>query len=317
MDSIHTTSWRWKIVALGGFSLCLFGCATDGPLSEPSILPTMEQVKDAAKASLLDPCTWVPLAGAGLFAIDDFDERVVAWADKHHPIFSSRKDAGDFSDEAASFLDMASWTTAAFTPRTEQATDKEVLWDTGLSVGIIAATGEIGDYGLSPDKKTFLALATIGTNYFFTVPESQPSKTRLMATQWLSQEGNTQATWQLKNETNRVRPNGDNDHSFPSGHTSSSFTSARLTTQNLKHYHLDSRINTAMKAGLFTVAAGTGWARVEANKHYPSDVLFGAALGNFIASFFSHLLINGDNEQMAISISPMDRSLGVDVSLRY
>jgi len=33
------------------------------------------------------------------------------------------------------------------------------------------------------------------------------------------------------------------------------------------------------------VALGTGWARVEAQKHYPSDVLAGMALGNFMAAF--------------------------------
>jgi len=34
---------------------------------------------------------------------------------------------------------------------------------------------------------------------------------------------------------------------------------------------------------LTSLVAGTGWARIEASKHYPTDVLVGAALGNFIA----------------------------------
>ena len=33
------------------------------------------------------------------------------------------------------------------------------------------------------------------------------------------------------------------------------------------------------------LAAGTAWARVEGGVHYPSDNLFGAALGNFVATF--------------------------------
>ncbi|MBD3343874.1 MAG: hypothetical protein GF401_02280 [Chitinivibrionales bacterium] len=35
---------------------------------------------------------------------------------------------------------------------------------------------------------------------------------------------------------------------------------------------------------------GTGWARVEAQKHYPTDVLVGAALGNFCATFAAGIL---------------------------
>jgi hypothetical protein len=33
-----------------------------------------------------------------------------------------------------------------------------------------------------------------------------------------------------------------------------------------------------------TVAVATAWARVEAEKHYPTDVLVGAALGHFLTA---------------------------------
>jgi membrane-associated phospholipid phosphatase len=35
----------------------------------------------------------------------------------------------------------------------------------------------------------------------------------------------------------------------------------------------------------YSAAAATAWARVEANKHYPSDVLAGAAIGHFLTAF--------------------------------
>ncbi len=41
----------------------------------------------------------------------------------------------------------------------------------------------------------------------------------------------------------------------------------------------------ALKTSFRALAWGTAWARVEGGRHYPSDVLFGAALGNFVAIF--------------------------------
>ena len=43
------------------------------------------------------------------------------------------------------------------------------------------------------------------------------------------------------------------------------------------------------------IAAGTAWARVEGCKHYPSDVLFGAALGNFVAIFVHDAFLPADS----------------------
>jgi hypothetical protein len=40
---------------------------------------------------------------------------------------------------------------------------------------------------------------------------------------------------------------------------------------------------------------GASWARLEGNYHYPSDVLLGAALGNFIGRFLNDAFI-GPND---------------------
>jgi hypothetical protein len=300
-------------------TLCyLGGCAgTDDSPSASRVLPAIDRVKWAAKKSLLDPCSWVPLAGAAVCSIDDFDEKIVNWADDHHPVFSSRENADDVSDDLADILDLTAWYTAALVPRSEQATDEEVLLDTCGSLSVIAFADKIGDYNLSTSKKYGLALAVVGANYLYTVPESRSDKTRLMVTQWLGHEGNYQLTTQLKKETNRVRPNGANDHSFPSGHTSSAFSSAQLASQNLTHYNFSGRTNFWARTSLFVLASGTGWARVEANKHYPSDVLFGAALGNFVGAFVSNLLIDKERKDVSISINPMDKGLAVNCTLRF
>jgi len=76
-------------------------------------------------------------------------------------------------------------------------------------------------------------------------------------------------TYAIKFATNRTRPNGD-PHSFPSGHASTSFTTAMVLQEHF-----------GWKAGLpaFAAAAYTAFTRIAANQHWASDVVFGAAVG--------------------------------------
>ena len=76
-------------------------------------------------------------------------------------------------------------------------------------------------------------------------------------------------TYAIKFATNRTRPNGD-PHSFPSGHASTSFTTAMVLQEHF-----------GWKAGLpaFAAATYTAFTRVAANQHWASDVVFGAAVG--------------------------------------
>ena len=73
----------------------------------------------------------------------------------------------------------------------------------------------------------------------------------------------------LKYSVNRTRPNGD-PRSFPSGHATAAFATATVLEE---HY--------GWKLGLpmYAVAAYVGAERVTQQKHWPSDVVFGAALG--------------------------------------
>ena len=74
----------------------------------------------------------------------------------------------------------------------------------------------------------------------------------------------------LKASVSRTRPNGENNNSFPSGHTSGTFAFATVASQ----YY-------GRKIGIpaYTVAALVAAARVESGKHFLSDVIFGATLG--------------------------------------
>jgi hypothetical protein len=88
----------------------------------------------------------------------------------------------------------------------------------------------------------------------------------IMRAQILSQ-AYTQA---IKFTVQRERPDGSNHVSFPSGHSASAFATATVLQ---RHY--------GWKVGVpaTVVAAYVATARVHDNKHYLSDVVFGAAMG--------------------------------------
>jgi membrane-associated phospholipid phosphatase len=76
-------------------------------------------------------------------------------------------------------------------------------------------------------------------------------------------------TYALKFVVNRDRPNGDT-RSFPSGHASATFATAMV----LQEYY-------GWKIGvpMFGLATYTAVSRLTENKHWASDVAFGAVLG--------------------------------------
>ncbi|MFQ5562403.1 MAG: phosphatase PAP2 family protein [Parvularculaceae bacterium] len=112
------------------------------------------------------------------------------------------------------------------------------------------------------------------------------------------------STWLLKEVSDRPRPLGQNDNSFPSGHTSLAAVSARLTHHTLGYYGLSRSARTASDVGLAGLALMTGWARIEAGEHHPADALAGAALGNFFAVFATEAFlapVAGDNAALGVS----------------
>lgn len=101
----------------------------------------------------------------------------------------------------------------------------------------------------------------------------------------------------LKQSTNRERPDDSDDQSFPSGHTSHAATNAALASRNLESIPMPQPARIASKFGLMLLSAGTGWSRVEANRHFPSDALASMALGNFMATFFSDAFLGLSSER--------------------
>jgi membrane-associated phospholipid phosphatase len=131
------------------------------------------------------------------------------------------------------------------------------------------------------------------------------NKSKGLLTEYAILETTSAATGQIKRGTGRERPNGLNNSSFPSGHTSKAFAAAALTSKNLDSLPISSSSAQTIRLGLYTVACGTGLARVEANMHYLTDVMAGAALGNFLSRFIHDAFLGLDdiNHQLVIEIS--------------
>jgi len=105
----------------------------------------------------------------------------------------------------------------------------------------------------------------------------------------------------LKNSTNRERPSGTNDRSFPSGHASSAFSYATLTGRNVDAMNLSPLTKRVLRYSANTAAGVAGWAVIESRKHYPTDVLFGAALGHFLTAVV-HDSFMGEDESVLLGV---------------
>ncbi len=123
------------------------------------------------------------------------------------------------------------------------------------------------------------------------------------------------ATDAIKDATNRDRPNGTDDRSFPSGHSSEASAYAALTRANLERWGVDQGWKRALSVGSRTLTVATAWARVEAGQHYPSDVLAGAALGNFLSSMLDEVFRGQDH--VAYQMVPTPDGMMLQIAIRY
>jgi hypothetical protein len=125
------------------------------------------------------------------------------------------------------------------------------------------------------------------------------------------------ATTLLKDATNRTRPDGGGK-SFPSGHSSSAFSSSTLANRNLNSITMPEEMRMPLQIGNMLLATGVGWARVEAGKHYPSDVLVGAALGHFLGAFIYDAFMGlPEHERLGLYVAPTKHGVMIGLSFGF
>jgi membrane-associated phospholipid phosphatase len=110
----------------------------------------------------------------------------------------------------------------------------------------------------------------------------------------------------MKEAFPKTRPDGSDRKSFPSGHTSRSFSSA-ATIYN--------RYGASYGIPAFAVASLVGVARVQGNKHFWVDVAAGAAIGTTAALLITHK--RPDDQKTAVIPWGDTKSLGVTVVSRF
>jgi hypothetical protein len=120
----------------------------------------------------------------------------------------------------------------------------------------------------------------------------------------------------LKNAVHRTRPDASDNLSFPSGHASQTAVLAMLASRNLASLSLPEEGRLALRIGLTALTVGTAWGRVEAHKHFPSDVLFGMALGHFLGAFINDAFLGLDPSQDGGLIIQASRE-GVTLGLHW
>ena len=111
----------------------------------------------------------------------------------------------------------------------------------------------------------------------------------------------------LKGISQQRRPDGNGRlTSFPSGHAGAASAASTLAARNLEYIDMPATVRTGAAVGLEALAAGTAWARVEAQRHYIDDALVGYAIGHFVAAFVHDAFIERRWKGAAISFQPME-----------
>jgi membrane-associated phospholipid phosphatase len=159
------------------------------------------------------------------------------------------------------------------------------LATSGSSASLTSATSALQRFG-EPQLTAAVASGLALTGLALGKPEVARSGLRVAGAVGLA----TVVSQLAKGVSGRLRPDGPGDgdefepftfadRSFPSGHTAAAFALATTLADDIRH--------PAATVGLYGLAAATGLARIQQNRHWTSDVLIGAALGVASAKFIN------------------------------
>jgi membrane-associated phospholipid phosphatase len=129
--------------------------------------------------------------------------------------------------------------------------------------------------------------------------------------------GTHELTAVLKRSARRPRPDDSDRLSFPSGHASRASAFGTLARRNAAHIHMGRGARAATQIGMTALGVATAWARLEAGKHYPTDVLVGWSLGHAVSGFMNDALLGTSPEDdivLDVSIGRRGFAVGVRIS---
>jgi hypothetical protein len=241
---------RLSLVIFSFSIICGCGTLPNGKRwgEDVTIHPGWEKMSNAAYNSLVSPFTWLPIAGAAIVQVGNWDHKISRWASEKTPIFGSQVNANNWSDYLMYTSGVLYGTTVLLTP----SGDHPGEWVTDKMKGFIVGGAA---FSLSEGGVGILKLAI-----------------------------------------NRDRPDGSSQ-SFPSAHSTAAASFSTLAAKNIDTMHLARTVEIASDSGLILISASTAWSRVEAKKHYPSDVLAGMAIGHFLSAFVNDAFLGLDTSR--------------------
>ncbi len=142
------------------------------------------------------------------------------------------------------------------------------------------------------------------------------TKAKLVFSEWAGVESTGIVTGWLKESSERQRPDGSNTRSFPSGHSSKATAQAKFAIINTEYLPLAESTKSVMDFSFNAMAVGTAWARIEAGKHHPSDVLAGWSLG-YLASEVTRIFIEDNGSSTHISVQILDKNWRLILSQQF
>ena len=182
--------------------------------------------------------------------------------------------------------------------------DRDIQDDLNNSIGNFGKIGDIGGNALTLagiNAAVFLIGRTTDNEKLFETAKALLEANILTAL----------STSVLKLSVGRERPDGSGTRftsSFPSGHTSGSF--ALASTFDTMYGH---------KVGipLYAAASFVGLSRISDNKHFLSDVLFGAALGTVIGRSVGKIHKNDRGDRITVLPYTDGYSTGVTATFTW
>lgn len=96
----------------------------------------------------------------------------------------------------------------------------------------------------------------------------------------------------MKQHIYRLRPDEVDGKSFPSGHATTAAAYRMISSRNYNSIEMPRDLRNGIGIINGALVTSVAWSRVEAKDHFPSDVLFGYAIGSFMSGFIYDSFMN-------------------------